>query len=101
MLALPAVSPLTVPAASTDATVGVPVLHEPPGVALVSPVVSPSHTCVEPVMSAGKAFTTMPAVFRQPVGKVYIIVAPPALTPLTTPAVFTVATDAAVVLQVP
>lgn len=56
----PAKTPVTTPlSAFIVATAGVPLLQVPPVVAELSVTVEPAHTLKVPVISAGKAFTTI------------------------------------------
>jgi hypothetical protein len=48
------------------ATDGVVLFHIPPGMASLSVVVDPIHTCNAPVMAVGAAFTVTLAVAVQP-----------------------------------
>src|ERR1043165_2478246 len=89
--------------ASIVPTPGVVLIHVPPGVVVVNVVVLPVHTCSEPPILAGSAYTVTFALAWQVVGSVYTIVAVavPA-TPLTIPVVEpTVAVPVAKLLQVP
>jgi hypothetical protein len=61
--------PVTVPPGSTVATLTLPLLHTPPGVASLNVVDKPSHMVVFPVISDGNALTVTVAVAVQPVGK--------------------------------
>ena len=98
---MPATIPLTVPLPSTVAIDGELVLQLPLIVVLLKVVVLPAHTCVLPVMAAGKEFTTNDAAMRQDVGKVYVMLAVPTDTPLTTPNVLTEAVPGALLLHAP
>jgi hypothetical protein len=101
MSAEPAAIPPTTPEASTVATAGKLLLHVPPVVALLSVVVSPSHTCSTPVVVAGSGFTVTVVVIRQPVGIVYVISAVPSDKPVTTPVAASTLTVASALLHVP
>jgi len=57
----------------------------------VNVIVDPSQTTVSPLM-VGSAFTVTVVVLVQPLLLVYVMVVVPAATPVTTPALFTVAT---------
>ena len=50
MVAVPAVTPVTVPVLPTVATAVAVLLHAPPVAASVKPVVEPAHTVAVPVM---------------------------------------------------
>jgi hypothetical protein len=84
-------------------TAGVVLAHVPPGVVVVSVVVPFTHTCKEPPILAGNAYTVTVALDVHVVGRVYTIVAVPVpLTPVTTPVPApTVATLALVLVQPP
>lgn len=91
---MPAATPVTTPVLLTVATAGVAETHgftaagvpEP-----VSVVVAPTQTVSVPVM-VGFALTVTVAVCVQPTLFVYVITLVPAATPVTTPALLTVAT---------
>ena len=85
MAEVPARTPVTMPAALMVAFAGVADDHVPPAVAEASVVVSPSQTASVPAIAAGKACIVTAVVAIQPVGRVYVIVAVPASTPVTTP----------------
>lgn len=101
IFARPALTPLTSPLPDTVATDALPVLHVPLPLKLYNVVVLPSHTLAVPVITTGSGFTVTDAVRRQPVPNVYVIVALPALAPLTSPLTLTVATDVLLLLHVP
>jgi len=85
MVAIPAATPFTVPPV-TPAIAVLLLLQVPPGVASLSIVVLPTHTCNTPVMGAGDGFTTSVKVIWQVVAvSVYVIVAEPVATPVTAP----------------
>jgi hypothetical protein len=69
IVAVPAVTPVTMPVASIVAR-GSLLVHVPPVVVLSSVVVNPSHTASAPVMAAGNWFTVTVAVAMQPVPNV-------------------------------
>ena len=59
--------PLTTPVAGiTVATAGSPLVHVPPMVASSSVTVSPTHTCVGPLIGPGAAITVTVVVAAQP-----------------------------------
>lgn len=70
MVDVPAVRPLTTPAASMLATVVLLLFHVPSVVVLLSAVVLPAQTEVVPVIDAGNGSTVMLAVALQPVPSV-------------------------------
>ena len=94
IVVVPGFTPVTTPALLTVAT---PVLEDVHGLTAagvpdpVNVMVAPSHTAVGPVI-VGNAFTVTVAVLVQPLLLVYVIVVVPAETPVTTPALLTVAT---------
>jgi hypothetical protein len=59
MLVVPALNPVSIPAALIVATAGAPELQLPPGVASVSEMVLLSQTLPGPDMLAGNAVTLM------------------------------------------
>lgn len=63
--------PVATPVAETMVpTLGVTLLHVPPGVALLNVVVADWQMARVPVMAAGRASTVTVAIARQPVGNV-------------------------------
>ena len=91
---MPAVTPVTTPALVIVAT---PVLEDVHGLTAagvpdpVNVVVDPTHTVNVPVI-VGCALTVIVTVLEQPLLLVYVITVVPGLTPVTTPALLTVAT---------
>ena len=78
--------PVAVPVGEILATDGLPLLQVPPVVASVSTLETPMHKCVDPVMEVGKGFTVTTTVAGgQLEFIVYVTVAVPADTPVTTP----------------
>ena len=74
----------------------------PPAVVLVHEVLLPKHNVAGPVIAGGNGVTVTVAVEKQPEGMVKLMIAVPPDRPVTTPVVgFTVATDVALLLQVP
>ena len=61
MMAVPVATPVTTPAASTDATVTSEVVHVPPAVVLFNEVVALTQTAVAPVIAGttGAPFTVI------------------------------------------
>jgi len=59
--------PETIPDASTDAIVGMLLVHVPPDGVELSAVVLPAHTVVLPVIAVGGVCTVTTAVLVQPV----------------------------------
>jgi hypothetical protein len=93
---VPAAIPVTVPL--TEPTVAIPVLellHTPPVVALVSVVVAPAHTVLDPAIADALPTLTLlkdklkPQVLLTP----YIMAATPLEIPVTRPTELTVATE--------
>ena len=77
MVAVSAAAPVAVPVTivevippETEAIPDALLLHVPPLVASLKPVVNPWHTVKVPRIGVGKAFTVTTAVMMQPVGKV-------------------------------
>ena len=102
-VALPAVKPVTIPPALTDATAGLLLTHVPPVVG-ESVVVAPMQIELLPVMlTVGKALTVTAVVvlLQLVVDEVNVKVADPAATPVTTPAEVTVANDVLLLTHVP
>ena len=102
-MAVPADTPVTMPALVTVATAGLLLVQVPP-LAGVKVVVIPIQILVAPVIATtGKAFTVTGAVAAevQPAALVKVKVAVPIATPVTTPALVTVATAGLPLVQVP
>ena len=102
MVAVPAATPVTSPAEPTVAIAGVEDDHVPPVVASLSVTDEPApvHRVVTPVIAPGNGFTVTTAVLTQP-DTLYEILTAPAATPVTSPAVPTVATAVLLLLHVP
>lgn len=95
----PDTTPVPAPIVATEVAL---LLHVPPVLVLLSVVVAVAHTCVAPVIAAGVAFTVASAVRIQPPGNMYVIIALPAVTPVTTPKLAsTVAIDVLPLVHVP
>jgi hypothetical protein len=108
IVAEPDATPVTSPVMEfTVATAASSLVHTPPDVVLVKIVVDPTHALFVPPMAAsvGNALTFTVACALETqllVVTVYVIVAVPAATPVTTPVLeFTVATDALDDVQTP
>lgn len=103
-VAMPADKPVTTPALVTEATEGLLLIQVPPKVG-DSVVVNPAQILLAPVtVATGKALTVTGGVAAevQPVvPSVKVKVAVPPDTPVTTPALVTVATDGLLLVQVP
>lgn len=95
--------PVTTPVVlATVATAVLLLLQVPPVVEFVRVVVAPSHTVKEPLMADGSGFTTNVVVLVHPALMWYVIVAVPAVTPVTSPVpVLTVAIAVLLLLHVP
>lgn len=103
-VAVPAVTPVTTPPFVTVATAGLLLAQVPPVVGDKA-VVEPTQMLLAPVtLTEGRAFTVMGGVAADahPVAVfVKVNVAVPAETPVTTPALVTVATELLLLVQVP
>jgi len=85
ILTVPALTAVTTP--ETEPTVATLVLlldHIPPPVP-VNTTELPTHIALGPDIGPGEGFTTMVTLALQPVDNVYMIVAEPGATPVTTP----------------
>jgi hypothetical protein len=83
---VPGDKPSTIPLAEpTVPTVGTELLHEPPGVPLVSVICEFWHTTPGPEIAVGGVFTVTTDVVIHPEGAVYVMVDVPELEPLTIP----------------
>ena len=91
IVAVPAATPVTTPVEASTVATALDDDQTPPVVALVNVVAEPAHTSVVPLIAAttGRALTVTACVTKlvQPFAfvMVYVIVAVPAETPLTTP----------------
>jgi hypothetical protein len=107
MVAEPVATPVTTPVALTVATAGLLLLQVPPTAGSVSVDIAPVQTEIDEGLitpDAGEALMVIAVVevaVPQPVVDVYVIVAEPALTPVTTPEASTVATAVLLLLHVP
>jgi hypothetical protein len=83
MITEPADMPFTTPLASTVAIAVLLLTQVPPGVALLSTVMAPSHTFIRPVIGDGSGLTVKLCERIQPVaGKVYVTTVMPAAPPV-------------------
>ena len=99
---VPSATPVTRPVdATTVATVGVPLIHVPPGIDPVSVIVDVAHSADGPVMGVGRGFTVTVVDLLQPVATMYVIATVPADKPQTVPVASTVAMPPTDGLQVP
>jgi hypothetical protein len=91
----PSEMPATSPLAVTVAIELLLLVQVPAGVVLVRVVVLFRHAVEAPATAAtgGNAFTVIPAVLTHPLPLVYVIAAVPGTIAVTTPALFTVATE--------
>ena len=91
----PTDAPVTTPVVPPTAAIALlALLHVPPLTLLLSVIVVPTHTLIEPVLlvfAGNAALTVTTAVLEQPDAFVYDIVALPAAYPYTVPPVLTVA----------
>lgn len=85
MAVVPAATPITSPVEEMVAAPGVLLVHTPPVVASVNVIVEPTHTLDAPEIAAGTGLTVTKNVFAQPVPSVYVIMAVPGETPVTSP----------------
>jgi hypothetical protein len=100
---VPSVLAVTIPTRSTEATEGLPLLHVPPLIALVSVVADPKQiSCELPVIAGGVGLMLTLSIFLHPPGSRYVIVAVPTFKPVNTPVVAFIG-DVAILLllQVP
>ena len=75
--------------------------HAPPASAVNKEMVLPWQTADGPETGLGNVLTVTTMVAIHPVDNVYVIVTVPLLTPVTTPALFTVAVAMLLLLQLP
>lgn len=94
----PETMPLAVPTVATNV---LPLVQVPPLVISESVVVVPKHILAVPLITAGNELTVIVLVALQPVGKAYVILAVPAIMPVTIPVVLTVATVTSLLLHAP
>lgn len=67
MVTVPAATPVTTPVDEPIvAIVVLPLVHTPPGTALLNVVTAPTHTLEVPVMGVGNGFTVITFVAMQP-----------------------------------
>jgi hypothetical protein len=102
MLELPPATAVTTPDVEPIvATAVLLLLHVPPGALLASASEPPAHIGALPVIAGRPDRIVIEAVAIHPVGAVYVMVTDPADTPVTAPALFTVATVTSLLLHVP
>lgn len=82
-------------------SVGSELDHLPPGTVLCRSYCEPRHCFIVPVIGSGVWNTCTLVVTKQPVGIVYVMMAMPALSLVTSPVASTSATPGLLVLQVP
>ena len=98
----PTATPVTTPETTSTVALDRSLLLQVPPPASFKVAVEPMQTLVVPVIPAGTGLTVNVSVVMQPVGNVYVIVAVPNATPVTTPAfTSTVAFDKSLLLHVP
>lgn len=101
MVAVPPLSPETIPAVLTVPTAGALLVHVPPGVASESVLFTPSHKVPEPVMGAVAAVTVSNIVAgKQPV-TVYDRLVVPALIAVIMPVEPAMATEDVLLVHIP
>ena len=100
IVAVPSSAPLTTPAVFTGAVALALLLHVPPLVASASAVVAPRHMPVLPEI-ADIGFTVTTLVTAHPAPVEYVIVAIPAIPPVTFPVPSTLAMLALLLVHVP
>ena len=95
--------PVKVPLAASMVPIPAPatLLLQVPPPASLSVLVAPGHTVVVPIIEPAPAFTVTVLVALQPLEMLYVMVVTPVFTPVTTPEVLTVATEATLLVQVP
>jgi hypothetical protein len=102
MLVVPADSPFTTPVVVLIRAVpGRLLAHVPPVGVLLSVDVLPTHTTGDPIINPGSGLIVTVVVVRQPVGRVYVMLAVPAAMPVTMPAASIVATAVLLLFHVP
>ena len=91
---MPALFPVTIPVLLTEAMPGADDVHGFTAAGVPEPVkiVVPSSQIVNVPVMVGCALTVIVTVLEHPLLLVYVITAVPGFTPVTTPALFTVAT---------
>ena len=100
-MVVPVSTPLTTPPVVIVATDVLLLLHTPPPVASLSALVAPTHKVIVPVIASGAGVTVIVFVTVQPEPSEYVIIAVPALMPVTTPVVKSTLTVVAVLVQLP
>lgn len=83
MVALPPVTPVTIPVDEPTVAIAVLLLAHVPPPASLRVVVLPAHTVATPVIAPGSGLTVTVVIRMQPVGNVYVIGALPADIPVT------------------
>ena len=91
IVSVPADTPVTIPDAAPTVAKPLLAVQVPPGDVSPNVVVKPIQTLVTPVIAAGSGLTVIGLVTKQPPGNVYVMVAVPAVTPVTSPVEMTVA----------
>jgi hypothetical protein len=94
------VSPLTTPeVAFTEATLGLLLLHAPPGIASLNVVVPPTQSVVIPVIALGNGLTVTDKVTMLPDNGVNVMVVTPAEMAVSTPVLNPMVATAALLLD--
>jgi hypothetical protein len=99
--AVPNEAPVATPDDEPIVTFALLLLHMPPVTALLRLVVEPRQTDVGPVIPAGKGLTVNTIIAWQPVLSIYVILAVPEVTPVTTPVVDPIVAFPLLLLHVP
>ena len=102
MVAVPALTPVTVPSVPTVAIAVLLLLHETPPTASLRVIVDPAQTDVLPEIGPGVTSTVTLPVAVQPDGMMYVMASMPVLTPVTVPVTDPiVAINTLLLLQIP
>ena len=102
MVSVPGFEPTTKPVDAPMLRFTPALVQVPPGTPSVAVVAEPTQIPPDDTMADGEGLTVITVLMEQPAPTVYIMLAVPAVTPVTTPVVgFTVATPAEPLAQVP
>jgi hypothetical protein len=101
IIEVPGATPVNIPTALIVAAAVLPLIHVPPPVGAMTVASDPTHTVLLPVKGAGNGFTVIIVVILHVVGSVYVIVAVPADTPVTSPEEAPTDTEPLALLHVP
>jgi hypothetical protein len=100
--AVPDEAPVTTPPdGPTVATIGLPLVHEPPDTESARVIAAPAQTTIGPEMPEGNGFTVSGLVAMQVEPSEKVMVVTPAATPVTIPADPTVAIPVLLLLHIP